>query len=863
MALTTAFVGTVVTGAESTTNWGNDTITAAEQWDLRVQNQYSIGFQASNKDGMGYYDYSATGSFDFTSGGTDWGKHVYMWVNYLSSFNLDPLVAGTQTGCALVIGSSSSDYAGYCVFDNTTFDRYPGGWKLWALDPRKPPSWTVGTPDYSAIDMFGVWVETTSSFRADNLFIDAIKVGTGIRAYGTGTTDDSWQDILDDDMGTEANRWGIAQEQDGIIYLYGQIDIGDDQSTNATTFTDQGRILQWVTQEYYDANGDWVPLIGDDLFEFNIVSNSTGSTSFTDGVIVGTDSGRSGSTFIGSDLHDVVVNLDDGNNASNDVNLYNTSFKQIKRGINWINDGDHVFYNGVVAKCGQFDPVGAPIIRNCTFAETAEFPTALDAAVMEDNGTSFTDETADANDSGGAGDVNLLPATPNTNDAFYFGSQYKFDTITIDITTSGGATTVLAWEYYNGSTWAAVTGLEDGTDNFNNAYMDRVTYTLPSAWEKTTIDSGTYGPYYFIRARVTTAGSQAVAEQIWLDGPGAGAALKWNSNININNCNFLANADDDNDPAAIEHPTAGTTFGYTDMGFSGNDYDIINTSDSTEEDSYSESNQDGGVPLDSDPTKVAQTFTTGVSTGQLTRASFYLIKNNSPTGNMTAELYATSGGAPTGSAVATSNTVAASSVGTAYELVSFEFEDEYTMSGSTTYAIAIDYTGDASNYIQAGIDTSAPGHGGTCYTYSGSWSSQSYDMCFYVYYGGYVEINLTDSPATTADDRGVPAGATKLVSSVTVTITVKDVAGDEIQNAQTGVFATDDGEQIINEDTNVSGVATENYGGSVPREVKVWVRKASSGATKYKNYSSVQNITSSGLALDVTLVEDPNNNATS
>lgn len=98
-------------------------------------------------------------------------------------------------------------------------------------------------------------------------------------------------------------------------------------------------------------------------------------------------------------------------------------------------------------------------------------------------------------------------------------------------------------------------------------------------------------------------------------------------------------------------------------------------------------------------------------------------------------------------------------------------------------------------------------------------------------------------------------------SSVTVTITVKDTDGNLLSNVQTAVYKTSDRTQIMNEDT-VSGVATENYTGSTPVEVEVRCRKASSGATKYKNYSSVQTIGASGLTLSVTMVEDPNNNAT-
>ena len=443
------------------------------------------------------------------------------------------------------------------------------------VDPRKPPTWEAGSPDYSAIIFFGIGVYTNAAFRADNLFIDRIDVGYGIRAYGTGTSNDSWQDILDDDMGTSANVWGIAQEQDGVIYLYGRVDIGDNQGSNGTSFSDRGRIIQWVKQEYYDSNGNWVPLIGDDLFQFNIVGNGDAATVFTDGVIVGSDGGRSGSTFIGSELHRTRIDLYDGSHNDNDVNLYGTVFKNIKSGITWGNDGDHVFFGGSVIACGLFDPVGAPILRNLVIAETQAFDQDCVDARMDDGG-SFTDETTDAADLGGGGDVNLLPGTPAVNDAFYFGHTSKFDTIDILITTAGSGNT-LAWEYWDGDSWEAVTGLADGSAAFSKAFLCRVTFTIPGDWATTTVDS--QGPYYYIRARVSGAGNQAVAERIWLDGPPDASALLWNPSINIQESQFIAHTDDTNDPHAIEHPYSGE-IDYNALFFSGNDYDIHYTATS-------------------------------------------------------------------------------------------------------------------------------------------------------------------------------------------------------------------------------------------------------------------------------------------
>lgn len=115
------------------------------------------------------------------------------------------------------------------------------------------------------------------------------------------------------------------------------------------------------------------------------------------------------------------------------------------------------------------------------------------------------------------------------------------------------------------------------------------------------------------------------------------------------------------------------------------------------------------------------------------------------------------------------------------------------------------------------------------------------------------------------------AGATVdiVINPVTVTINVNDRDGVAVSTAQVGIWATadygsggyDTADAIMNEDT-VAGVATEQFSGTTPVEVEVRVRKASSGATKYKNYSSIQTIGTDGLTLTVTLDEDPNNNAT-
>lgn len=446
MALTTEFIGSIVTTAENTTDWANQTISAVEQWDLRIQGLFSNGFQASNKDGWGGYVMPA-GSYDFTPGGANEGDHVYIWMSYLSMFNLEDVLT-TGGGLYLIVGSSTSDYKAFCVADSNTSEKYNGGWKLWVIDPSKDATWEVGTPNMAAVTFFGVGVFTNAMFRADNLFIDAIKVGSGIRAYGTGTVDSSFQDILDDDMGTEANRWGILQEQDGIIYSYGRIEIGDNIGSSDTTFSDSGRIIQWVSQEYYDNTGTWVPLTGDNLFSFNVVDSGLNYTSFTDGVIVGSDGGRSGSTIVGSELVDTAIYLGvDSTSSATDINLYGTAFKNCRGGITMIDDPDHVFYGGSVIGCGQFDPVGSPILRNITFAETID-TTAYNAALLWNENIDIQSCSFIANEQAIQHDTT---ATVTYTNLTFSGNDYDvlfLDIGVLTITVDGG--TIPTWIAPNG-----------------------------------------------------------------------------------------------------------------------------------------------------------------------------------------------------------------------------------------------------------------------------------------------------------------------------------------------------------------------------------------------------------------------------
>ena len=96
-------------------------------------------------------------------------------------------------------------------------------------------------------------------------------------------------------------------------------------------------------------------------------------------------------------------------------------------------------------------------------------------------------------------------------------------------------------------------------------------------------------------------------------------------------------------------------------------------------------------------------------------------------------------------------------------------------------------------------------------------------------------------------------------TSVPITITVIDkVSLAVISGVQTSVYLKDSPyTQLMNEDTNVSGIAYEDYTGSYPVDVVVKTRKSDDlDDPRYYPESSIQEITSSGLTLTVSMREN-------
>ncbi len=130
-------------------------------------------------------------------------------------------------------------------------------------------------------------------------------------------------------------------------------------------------------------------------------------------------------------------------------------------------------------------------------------------------------------------------------------------------------------------------------------------------------------------------------------------------------------------------------------------------------DSYSESSQNDSFSLFNGSTTAyyGQTFTNVTATTANT-CKFYLKKTGSPTGNLTAKIYAMTGtigvnGKPTGAALATSDVFNSASLTTSYQLITFTFSgvNAVALSANTNYVLVLDGSavGNISNYVQIGV----------------------------------------------------------------------------------------------------------------------------------------------------------------
>jgi len=133
-------------------------------------------------------------------------------------------------------------------------------------------------------------------------------------------------------------------------------------------------------------------------------------------------------------------------------------------------------------------------------------------------------------------------------------------------------------------------------------------------------------------------------------------------------------------------------------------------------------------------------------------------------------------------------------------------------------------------------------------------SGNDYDINFSAASGTLV-INATNSNPSTYEITG--GGSTVTINNaVTLEVEVLDKSGSPVNLAQCAIYRASDGQELMNEDTNTSGIATESFNYTGATDIYYRVRKSSTGATKYIPAEGTGQITSNGFSVTVTFIED-------
>lgn len=389
-----------------------------------------------------YYDHP-TASWDLS--GT--GVHIRLWwmTTVLNELNTDAnggmqiyLSDGANTGYWYVSGSTS----------------YPGGWYNPVVDVSAAVDAGTKPTAMNAITRIGIrWNLTSSAKKVQSCWIDHVQVCDGLIAYGDdGGGYFDFVDILSADEDT-TNGWGVIRQISGIYYLTGSLEFGDSVGTNGCKFQDKSQVIIFEDRP-----------VNSDLYSFNIVDNSTGTTE----LILGAKSGTAGVQGCAVRVEDIaqIAKFDIDGSTDIDIDnfkLYGSTFY----------GADVISFPGAAATveilncsfeaCGQVLPDDASI-SGCFFINTSD----VDAALLWNESIDISNCSFIGNVTGAGIEMPSAVGTPYDYNALFFSGN------TYDVLNSSGSAISISKSNssdptsYEGSavtfTGAAITVLVHATD---------------------------------------------------------------------------------------------------------------------------------------------------------------------------------------------------------------------------------------------------------------------------------------------------------------------------------------------------------------------------------------------------------------
>ncbi len=442
--------------------------------------------------------------------------HIRGWLKLAQG--LETVALG---GARLRIGTLTN-YGEWNIYGSDRQVLVYNGWMAMCVDILRPFDDVVGTPP-------AITAITDSGFRINWLngngkaldTADRLWFGNLLHIVG-GVTGDrgTWSEAATDD---ESNGYGLIRPLGGVYFVNSVLAFGDVLGTSTTFFEDTNQVIVFED----------LPVSGS-LYKIQHVGNSTGTNHFQLGATSGSGVDQEGSSggvlqaagtapfrieAINSDIDAVnyygvtmlgpAAILDD---ALRNVKVEDngTSFTDITRDANFPHSAgasitsssvanptnilcaaDHGFRSGasvvITGHTGSTPSINAT--HTIIVVDATNFTIPINVTVGGTGGSVVSGQTS-----------NAMPSTQAINDAIYFGHDERFYDLSINMTVAKGGTWTGTWEYHNGSTWASLTDLTDGTANFATTGDQTVDWTIPDDWAANPIDTDTR---YWVRFRIS------------------------------------------------------------------------------------------------------------------------------------------------------------------------------------------------------------------------------------------------------------------------------------------------------------------------------------------------------------------------
>jgi hypothetical protein len=245
-AVAVAFDGVRLSAAESESDGGtwddwDKSTSPAQEKDIVYQRGASLA-AISNKVGTSEagVEFEDDGTVDLAT-----TPRVVLFKVWVTNYAILNTIGATAM--VLYIGSgTTSDRYNYYVHGS---DTYPakGGWQFIPIDPNVTAyrDATDGTPVLGSADYYAISATFTATSKSENVVMDALDyvdsgAGLTLTAGDGASADGTFQDFVDEDEGTVANRWTVASTRGKAIFILGTLTIG---TATATEFTDSNRVL--------------------------------------------------------------------------------------------------------------------------------------------------------------------------------------------------------------------------------------------------------------------------------------------------------------------------------------------------------------------------------------------------------------------------------------------------------------------------------------------------------------------------------------------------------------------------------------------------------------------------------------------